>query len=275
MRKTLTKFYDFTTMRPLNQRLVGSAIALILVGGIYIVGTGVFNTVQDSLARAAIQREIDRQEQASPKEWLNFYSVKVDDAPLGEKPLLTLCRKLGHGSIKIDAVRTFIVDPSGQQKQVNERAFTAAIEQSVNGTDCTSVDLQGQPQIAGEYQILTEYCFRTPDHNVKKCDSYRSNEYKMTDDLQQLKNEIERLQKEYDRRSNGGTVDPAPIEDQPSSSSTQQSSTSGSTSSQQSSGNGSNSNSSSNNGSGNSGGNSSSSGATIDLPLLPAIKIGD
>lgn len=282
IQKTLEKLYVFMNRNQLNRRMIGAAIALILIGGIYLVGNGVVNAVQENIARARIQQEKEQIAKADPKDYVNFYQVTVSDTPIGEAPQLRLCRKLGHGTITIDAVRTFIQFADGTEKQVAERAFKAAIEQSATNTDCTTVDLQGQPQIAGEFQIFTEYCFREPKYNIKKCDNYRSNKYEMTNDLEQLKQRLDALQKEYDRRLNGGSVDPAPLELQ----STNGLQSSGSSSGQsdstpaQSGGSGS-SNPSNNNGNGNgnsnnggSGSSENSNGVIIDLPFLPPVIIG-
>lgn len=272
---TLNKFYNFTTRSQLNRRMVGSAIALILFGAIFLIGNSVFNAVQDNIARAERQQDIERVQKAPASDYVNFYQVKVDDAAIGEVPDLTLCRKLGHGTVAIDAVRTFIQFADGQQRQVAIRNFNAAIEQSVTNTDCTTLPLQGQPQVVGEYQIYTEYCFKEPKYDIKKCDSYRSNKYKMTDSLSQLQSEIQRLQAEYDRRINGGAIDPAPINTltQP-----QQGETQSAPAPQQSTGSNQSaaapSNSQGANTSGQNQAPAGSGGLVIDLPLLPPIVIG-
>jgi hypothetical protein len=277
----LEKFYDFTTRSQLNRRMVGSGIALILFGGIFLVGNGVINAVQENIARAERQQDIERVTKAPAKDYLDFYQVSIPArVPLGDAPTLTLCRKLGHGTIKIDAVRTFIQFSDGKQTQVSIRNFNAAIEESVTNTDCTAVPLQGQPQVVGEYQIVTEYCFKEPKYDIKKCDNYRSNKYRMTDSLNQLNEEIKRLQAEYDRRLNGGAVDPAPINTLQSGDGSTSAATPSASSSQQSTtpstpAAGSNSNaggSSSNNGQNQT--TPQRSGLIIDLPLLPPIIIG-
>lgn len=276
----LEKFYRFMDRSSFNRRLVGTLIGLLLIGGFYIIGTGVSNTVQDSIARSQRADEIQRVKDADPKEWVNFYSVKVDNAPIGDLPNLTLCRKLGHGTVKIDAVRTFIRYEDGQEKQVLERGFKAAIENSITNTDCTTVDLQGQPQVVGTYSIFTDYCFNVEIHGetVKKCDNYSSNKYEMTDDLKQLKERLDSLQQEYDRRlsnqsqaqSSSSITQSAPATGNNTTARNQGStgSNNGNGSTGGNSGGGSSSNGNNGNSSGNSGG-----GITLDLPLLPPITL--
>lgn len=261
----IEKFYQFMSRSSFNRRIVGTLLAFILIGGVYIVGTGVFNTIEDSLERQRIAQEIQKVKDADPKEYVNFYSVKVDDTPVGDAPNLTLCRKLGHGTVKIDAVRTFIRYENGQQKQVAERGFKAAIEQSITNTDCTTVDLQGQPQVAGKYRIFTDYCFNVDIHgqSVKKCDNYLSNEYQMTDDVEQLKKRIQELQQEYDRRLSNQS---AATESSGVSQATPPQTSNAGQGVQSSQGESQSSNNSNTE-------NQSRSGLTIDLPLLPPITL--
>lgn len=275
----LEKVYQFMNRSSFNRHLVGTLVAVLLFGGFYIIGTGVFNTVSDSIARNARAAEIQAVKDASPKEYVNFYSVKVDDASLGDSPNLTLCRKLGHGTVRIDAVRTFIRDENGQQRQVAEHAFRAAIEKSITNTDCTTVDLQGQPQVIGTYRIFTDYCFNIDinGETVKKCDNYTSNQYKITDDIDQLKQRIDELKAEYDRRlsaMNSATESSgiAQSQTQSQSNAAQGVQSSGS---EVASGNGNTGSSSggSNNGNNGSTGNQSRGGITLDLPLLPPITL--
>lgn len=198
----IEKLYRFMDRSQLNRRIVGTIIGLLLIGGIYIIGTGVWNTIGDNIARGQIQEEIQKVKDASPKEYVDFYSVNVDNAPVGDLPNLTLCRKLGHGTVKIDAVRTFIRYADGKELQVDARGFTASIEESITNTDCTTVPLRGQPNQVGTYSIFTDYCFNVEVHGetIKKCDNYASNKYQITDDIKQLKERLESLQEEYDRR---------------------------------------------------------------------------
>ena len=275
----LEKFYRFMDKNPFNRRIVGTLIGILLIGGFYIIGTGVTHTIQDSIARSERAKEIQRVKDADPKEWVNFYSVNVDNAPIGDLPKLTLCRKLGHGTVKIDAVRTFIRYEDGQQKQVLERGFKAAIENSITNTDCTTVDLQGQPQVVGTYSIFTDYCFNVEVYGetVKKCDNYSSNKYEMTDDLKQLKERLDSLQQEYDRRlSNQSEAQSSSTITQSAPSSSNQSTASNQPSGSTGSNNGGSSSGGNAGGGSNSGGNSgnqNSGGITLDLPLLPPIKL--
>lgn len=275
----LEKFYRFMDKSPFNRRIVGTLIGILLIGGFYIIGTGVTHTIQDSIARSERAKEIQRVKDADPKEWVNFYSVNVDNAPIGDLPNITLCRKLGHGTVKIDAVRTFIRYEDGQQKQVLERGFKAAIENSITNTDCTTVDLQGQPQVVGTYSIFTDYCFNVEVYGetVKKCDNYSSNKYEMTDDLKQLKERLDSLQQEYDRRlsnqseaqSSSTITQSAPSSGNQSTASNQPSGSSGSNAGGSSSGGSTGGGSSS----GGNSGNQNGGGITLDLPLLPPIKL--
>lgn len=270
----LEKVYQFMSRSSFNRRMVGTLIGILLLGGFYIVGTGVWNTYEDSVARSERAAEIQRVKDASPKDFVNFYSVKVDDATLGDNPNLTLCRKLPHGTVKIDAVRTFIRYENDQQKQVEARAFKAAIEKSITNTDCTTVELQGQPQIVGEYSIFTDYCFNieVQGETVKKCDNYSSNKYNITDDINQLKQRIEELQQEYDRRlSNRDTAAAESSGVAQSQSTTPQSANQGAQSSGSQNGSGNSGGSTGGNTGNNNGG--SNSGIIIDLPLLPPIKL--
>lgn len=274
----LEKVYQFMNRSSFNRRLVGTLIGILLIGGFYIVGTGAFNTYQDTLARNQRAADIQRVKDANPKEYVNFYSVKVDDSTIGDNPNLTLCRKLPHGTVKIDAVRTFIRYENDQQKQVEARAFKAAIEKSITNTDCTTVALQGQPQVVGEYSIFTDYCFNIEIHgeSVKKCDNYSSNKYNITDDINQLKQRIQELQEEYDRRlSNRDAVSSSSGIAQ-SQSNTEQNADEGVQSSgpQTSTGSTGNSGGNGSTGGSSSGGSSSgNSGFILDLPLLPPIKL--
>lgn len=281
------KLYNFMTHSDLNKRIIGSAIALILIGGLYVVGSAVANTIEDSNNRKQIAQDIQNVKDADPKEYVNFYSVEVTDTPIGDLPNITLCRKLPKGNVKIDAVRTFIRYDNGKEKQVLERAFSAAIEKSSTNIDCTNIDLIGQPQVVGKYYIDTNYCFTVEIHEkkIKKCDSYKSNDYEMNDDLWILKERLDALRKEYDRRLDGGApTDPSTGQTnglQTPSSNSSQSNAGGSTpSSGSNSSSSSNSGNSSNNGSGNGSQGSSSDNQqdnpfTLDLPVLPPIKIGE
>lgn len=272
----LEKVYQFMDRSSFNRRMVGTLIGVLLLGGFYIIGTGVFNTVEDSLARQQRAEEIQKVKDSDPKQYVNFYSVKVDDAPVGDAPKLTLCRKLPQGSVRIDAVRTFIRFENGEQKQVAERGFKAAIEESITNTDCTTVDLQGQPPVVGKYKIFTDYCFNVDIHgeSIKKCDNYLSNEYQITDDLDQLEERIKELQAEYDRRlSNQESASKSSGVAQ-SQTTTPQSANQGA----QSSGSQNNSGNGGNNNGGNSGGSNNEqeeeeSGFTIQLPFLPPITL--
>lgn len=275
----LEKVYQFMNRSSFNRRLVGTLVAVLLFGGFYIIGTGVFNTVSDSIARNTRAAEVQAVRDANPKDYVNFYSVKVDDAPLGDAPNLTLCRKLGHGTVRIDAVRTFIRNENGQQRQVAERAFKAAIEKSITNTDCTTVDLQGQPQAVGKYRIFTDYCFNVDIHGetIKKCDNYTSNEYKISDDIDQLKQRIQELQSEYDRRLSAGDTTTGSSGMAQSQTQSQPNAAQGvqSSGSEVAAGNGNsgaNTGGSTGSNAGN-GQNQSRGGLTIDLPLLPPITL--
>lgn len=269
----LEKVYQFMGRSSFNRRLVGTLIGILLIGGFYIIGTGVTHSVQDTIARNERAADIQRVKDASPEEYVNFYSVKVDDTPIGDDPNLTLCRKLGHGTVKVDAVRTFIRYESGREVQVETRPFEASIEESITNTDCTTVPLRGQPQVVGEYSIFTDYCFNVEVHQeiIKKCDNYSSNKYKITDDVQQLKQRIEDLQQEYDRRLSNSQSAAASQSESIAQSTPPESANQGAQSSPQQ-----------NTAGGSTGGNDQgvtttppprNTGLTIDLPLLPPIKL--
>ena len=107
----LQKFYELVKFNRVVQSIVGMLLAFIILGVLYTVGNGVYVAIVNN-----------HYENAKPKEFLNFYNVKVTNVPVGQPPQLMLCRKIYNGNVKIDAVRTFIqfID-SGKQKEVAER----------------------------------------------------------------------------------------------------------------------------------------------------------
>lgn len=130
----------------------------------------------------------------APASWfLQFYTVEVSDAQIGNVPDLKLCRTVHAGNVKIDAIRTFImIDGKGDTREVKEYTFDANISDQNGEQPCNTVPLKQQPQEVGKYRTRTEFTFYV--NGIEKKDSYVSNDYEMRDTIQSINDEIRRLQ---------------------------------------------------------------------------------
>ena len=152
--------------------------------------------------------------------FLDFYYAKVDDTPIGTDPLMTLCRRVNTEGIRIAAVRSFIQydgedDTRGQV--VAEYQFDAGIEKM--DTNCQTLRLRNQPQVAGAYRVHTEFKFYV--NGNRKSGAYDTNRYMMTpvqltidEQITELQNQIRLLEAQIDalRAETGTTTQTTPPE---------------------------------------------------------------
>lgn len=157
---------------------------------------------------------------APPRSFVDYYYARVADTPVGTDPQLTLCRRINYDNLKVEAVRTFIYLADGKDPEPvgqYDVGFTASKDKSTS--NCLTIRLREQPQVAGKYTTSTSVVFYVEGN--RKSYTYKSNEYEMIAQKQTDQQKIDELQRQIDEINRSRGVSVAPI--------TQPSSNSGST----------------------------------------------
>jgi hypothetical protein len=135
---------------------------------------------------------------APARSFVDYYSAKVADTPVGTEPQMTLCRTINYDAVQIKAVRTFIKYEDGDKAgEVLEYNFDAAVTKNDSLGDCTTVRLNKQPQYAGTYSVHTTIEFYV--HQFRKTYSYDTNRYKMFGTTKNTQSQIDELKKQLEK----------------------------------------------------------------------------
>ena len=113
-----------------------------------------------------------------PGSWfLNYYTVDVYNANVGEDVLATLCRTNRAGTLfNVDAIRTiYLVTDDQNNIPKNEFYFSPIIQDGPDECLNITITTERQPQEPGNYLIETIYRFQV--HGVTKQITVRSNIY--------------------------------------------------------------------------------------------------